>query len=103
METTPRRIWTKVCPHCSKKQHRCRCTIKTTVERDDDEKLYVAEEGLVLSRSMCAVEHSEAIVMSETKEELVMNMMNIDEMELEEFPMIPEIIAREQKKDTQLK
>jgi hypothetical protein len=41
--------------------------------------------------------------MPETKEELVMNIMNIDEMESEEFPMGPEIIAREQKKDTHLK
>jgi hypothetical protein len=30
---------------------------------------------------MCALEQNEAIVMSETKEELVMNFMNIDEME----------------------
>jgi hypothetical protein len=29
-----------------------------------------------------------------------MNIMNIDEMESEEFPMSTEIIAREQKKDT---
>jgi hypothetical protein len=52
---------------------------------------------------MCAVEQNEAIVMPETKEELVMNIMNIDEMDSEEFPMGPEIIAREQKKDTHLK
>jgi hypothetical protein len=32
-----------------------------------------------------------------------MNIMNFDEMESEEFPMIPEIIAREQQKDSQLK
>jgi hypothetical protein len=32
-----------------------------------------------------------------------MNIMNIDEMESEEFPMSPEIIASEQKKDTHLK
>jgi hypothetical protein len=32
-----------------------------------------------------------------------MNIMNVDEMESEEFPMSPEIIAREQKKDTHLK
>jgi hypothetical protein len=38
--------------------------------------------------------------MPETKEELVHNIMNVDEMESEEFPMSPEIIAREQKKDT---
>jgi hypothetical protein len=29
--------------------------------------------------------------------------MNVDEMESEEFPMSPETIAREQKKDTHLK
>jgi hypothetical protein len=32
-----------------------------------------------------------------------MNITNLDEMESEEFPMSPEIIAREQKKDTHLK
>jgi hypothetical protein len=52
---------------------------------------------------MCAVENDEAIVMPETKEALVMNIMNVDEMELEEFPMSPAIIAREQHKDSQLK
>jgi hypothetical protein len=52
---------------------------------------------------MCAVEHNEARVIPETKEELVRKIMNVDEMELEEFPMIPEIIAREQNKDTHLK
>jgi hypothetical protein len=41
--------------------------------------------------------------MPETKEKLVMNIMNIDETESEVFPMSPEIIAREQKKDTHLK
>jgi hypothetical protein len=51
---------------------------------------------------MCAVEQSEEIVIPDTKEELVMNIKNIDEMESEEFPMSPEIIAREQKKDTHL-
>jgi hypothetical protein len=30
---------------------------------------------------MCAVEQDEAIVIPETKEELVMNIMNFDEME----------------------
>jgi hypothetical protein len=29
--------------------------------------------------------------------------MNVDQMESEEFPMSPEIIAREQKKETNLK
>jgi hypothetical protein len=52
---------------------------------------------------MCAVEQNEARIMPETKEELVKNIMNIDEMESEEFPMSPEIIAREQNKDTHLK
>jgi hypothetical protein len=72
-------------------------------EKDEDEKLSETEEGLVLSHTMCAVEQNEARVMPETKEELVKNIMNVDEMESEEFPMSPEIIAREQKKDTQLK
>jgi hypothetical protein len=52
---------------------------------------------------MCAVEKDEAIVMPETKKELVINIMNFDEMESEEFPMSPAIIAREQQKDSQLK
>jgi hypothetical protein len=52
---------------------------------------------------MCAVEQNEAIVMPETKEDLFHNIMNVDEMESEEFPMSPEIIAREQKKDIHLK
>jgi hypothetical protein len=70
------------------------------LEKDEDEPLSEREEGLVLSHAMCAVEQNEAIVMPETKEELVMNIMNFDEME---FPMSPEIIAREQNKDTHLK
>jgi hypothetical protein len=32
-----------------------------------------------------------------------MNIMNFDEMGSEEFPMSPEIISREQQKDSQLK
>jgi hypothetical protein len=52
---------------------------------------------------MCAVEQNAARVLPETKEGLVHNIMNVDEMESEEFPMSPEIIAREQKKDTYLK
>jgi hypothetical protein len=52
---------------------------------------------------MCAVEKNEARVTSETKEELVRNIMNVDEMESEEFPMSPKIIAREKNKDTHLK
>jgi hypothetical protein len=52
---------------------------------------------------MCAVEQDEAIVMPETKEELVMIIMNFEEMESEEFPMSSEIIAREQQKDSHLK
>jgi hypothetical protein len=73
------------------------------LEKDDDEPLYKTEKGLLLSRAMCAVEQDEAIVMPETKEEVVMNIMNFDKMESEEFPMSPEIIAREQQKDSQLK
>jgi hypothetical protein len=73
------------------------------LEKDENEKLSETEEGLVLSHIMCAVEQNEAIVMPETREELVRNIMNIDEMESEEFPMSPGIIAREQKKDTHLK
>jgi hypothetical protein len=52
---------------------------------------------------MCAVEQNESRVMPETKEELARKIMNVDEMESEEFPMSPEIIALEQKKDTHLK
>jgi hypothetical protein len=52
---------------------------------------------------MCAVEKDEAIFMPETKQELVMNIMHYDEMESEEFPMSPAIIAREQQQDSQLK
>jgi hypothetical protein len=50
-----------------------------------------------------SVEQNEAIIMPETKDGLVRNIMNVDEMESEEFPMSLEIIAREQKKDTHLK
>jgi hypothetical protein len=32
-----------------------------------------------------------------------MNIMNFDEMESEEFPMSPDVIAPEQKKDSHLK
>jgi hypothetical protein len=52
---------------------------------------------------MCAVEQNEAIVMPETKEELVRNIMKVDEMELEECPMSPAIIYHEEQKDTHLK
>jgi hypothetical protein len=52
---------------------------------------------------MCTVEQNEEKVMPETKEKLVRNIMNADEMESEEFPMSPDIIAREQKKDLHLK
>jgi hypothetical protein len=51
---------------------------------------------------MCAVEKDDAIVMPETKKELVMNIMHFDEMESEELPMSPAIIDREQQKDSQL-
>jgi hypothetical protein len=46
------------------------------LEEDDDEKLSETEEGLVR-----AVEQYEAIFMPETKEDLVMKIMNLDEME----------------------
>jgi hypothetical protein len=52
---------------------------------------------------MCAVEQNESRVIQETKEELVKSIMNVDEMESEEFPVSPEIIAREQKRDINLK
>jgi hypothetical protein len=51
---------------------------------------------------MCAVEQNEARVLPETKEDWVHHLINVDEMESEEFPTSPEIIAREQKKDTHL-
>jgi hypothetical protein len=41
---------------------------------------------------MCAVEKNEARVMPETKEELVKNMMNVDEIESEKIPMSPKIL-----------
>jgi hypothetical protein len=53
------------------------------LERDEDEKISETEEGLVLSHAMCAVEQNEARAMPETKEELIHNMMNVDEMESE--------------------
>jgi hypothetical protein len=52
---------------------------------------------------MCVVEQNEARSLPETKHDLVHHIMNVDEMESEEFPMSPEIIGREQKKDTHLK
>jgi hypothetical protein len=53
------------------------------LEKDEDEKLSETEEGLVLSHAMCAVEQNEERVMPETKDELVRNIMNVDEMESE--------------------
>jgi hypothetical protein len=73
------------------------------LEKEDDEPLYETEEYLILPHAMCEVEQDEARVMPETKEELVMDIMNFDEMESEEFPMSPAIIAREQQKDSKLK
>jgi hypothetical protein len=64
------------------------------LEKDEDEKISETEEGLVLSQAMCAVEQNEARSMPETKDDLVRKIMNVDEMESEEFPMSPEIIAR---------
>jgi hypothetical protein len=52
---------------------------------------------------MCAVEQDEARLLPELKDDLVHHIMNVDEMESEEFPMSPDIIAREQKKDTHFK
>jgi hypothetical protein len=73
------------------------------LEKEDDKLLSETEEGLILSHAMCAVEKDEEIGMPETRKELVRNIMNFDEMESEEFTMIPAIIAREQQKDSQLK
>jgi hypothetical protein len=75
--------------------------IKT--RKDEDQNLSETDEGLVLSHAIFAVEQNEARVLPETKDELVHHIMNVDEMESEEIPMSPEIIAREQKKDTHLK
>jgi hypothetical protein len=72
------------------------------LEKDEDKKLSETEEGLVLPHAMCAVEQNEARVIPENKEELIRNIMNVDGMESEEFPMSPEIITREQNKDTHL-
>jgi hypothetical protein len=83
------------------KQYSSRRTI--TTKKKDEDLLSETEEGLILSHAMCAVEKDEAIVMPETKRELVMNIMTFDEMESEEFPMSSEIIAHEQKKNSQLK
>jgi hypothetical protein len=68
------------------------------LDKYEDEKLSETEEGLVLSHAMCAVEKNEARVLPETKHDLVHHIVNVDEMESEEFPMSPETIAREQKK-----
>jgi hypothetical protein len=73
------------------------------LEKDEDEILSETEECLILSHAMCAVKQDEAILLPETKQDLVHHIMNIDEMESEEFPMSPEIIDHEQKKDTHLK
>jgi hypothetical protein len=58
-------------------------------KKDDDKRLSETEGGLILSHAMCAVEKNAAIVMAGTKEEFVMNITNLDEMESEEFPMSP--------------
>jgi hypothetical protein len=81
METTPRRIWTEVCPRCRGEEIVADALLRR--EKDDDKTLSETEEGLVLSHAMCAVEQDEAICMPETKEELVLNVMNFDEMESE--------------------
>jgi hypothetical protein len=69
---------------------------------EKDEIFCETEEGLVLSHAMCAVEQDDARLLPETKHDLVHHIMNVDEMESVEFPMSPEIIAREKKKDTHL-
>jgi hypothetical protein len=51
---------------------------------------------------MCAVEQYEAILLPETKHDLVHHIMGVDEMESEELLMSTEIIANEQKKYTHL-
>jgi hypothetical protein len=98
MEITPKRIWTKVCPYCRGGGDIVADALSRQ-EKDEDELLSGTEEGLVMVHVICAVEQDEAIVMPEIKEELVMNIMNFDEMESEEFPMSPDITSREQKKD----
>jgi hypothetical protein len=72
------------------------------LDKDEEKKLSEEEEGIMMAYAMCAVEQNEAIDMPETKEELVKQVMNIEELESEEFPMSPEVIAREQKLDKQL-
>jgi hypothetical protein len=52
---------------------------------------------------MCAVEQNEARALPESKDDLVHHIMNVDEMESEEFPMIRGIIAREKKERYTLK
>jgi hypothetical protein len=66
MDTTPRRIWTNVCPHC--RGLNIVADALSRLEKDEDDKpLYETEEGLILSHAMCEVEQNEAIVMPETK------------------------------------
>jgi hypothetical protein len=60
----------QLCPYCRGKQYSSRHTITT-------------EEGLILSHAMCALEKDEAIVMPETKNELVMKIMIFYEIESE--------------------
>jgi hypothetical protein len=91
MDITPRIIWEK---------NNIVTDALSILEKDEDEPLWETEEGLVLSHAMCAVEQDKAIVMPETKKELVTNIINFDEMESKEFPMSPAIIAREQQKDS---
>jgi hypothetical protein len=53
------------------------------LEIGEDEKLSETEEGLVLSNAMCAVEQDEAILLPETKHDMVHQIMNVDEIESE--------------------
>jgi hypothetical protein len=51
------------------------------LEKDDDKQNSETEAGLVLPHAICSVEQDEEIVRPEIKEELVMNITNLDEME----------------------
>jgi hypothetical protein len=54
METTPNKIWTKVCLHY--RENTIVADALSRLEKDDDEKRSEPEEGLVLSHVICAVE-----------------------------------------------
>jgi len=73
------------------------------LEKDDIDNLSEVEEGLVMSHAICALEINEARIMPRNKLELVKDIMHVKDMEEEEFPMSPAIIAREQTQDKKLK